>query len=446
LENNEAHEADDFAFDKRLYIIFLIIFTEVLGFSMVMPLIPFLGLSLGLTPIQIGLIISVFSFCQLFASPVTGKLSDRFGRKPLLILSQLSTFAGFLLLGFATTAILLIIARLIDGLLGSNMTVSQAYISDVTEPRHRTRVYGYSSGVFGAGMIFGPFISGVLSRIDYSIPMFLAAAVTLVSIVLVVLLLPETVTEKPEKLSLGFNEIVPVNDAKRFAKAPHVRNSLLMFFIFNSGFFLFIANFSLLAEAQFHVGADQVGFYMAWIGILRVAIQTFLIARILRAMSEGSILKTGIAAMAVSMVTLAFSTDYMFVFVPLIFLAYGTGVGRPILTSKLTNSVTQKETATILGVNNSLTSVAQIVTPIAGGFIIEYLPSQTLPILSALLFSSLLFFVRNHVSFDSEAPYAKTGTESARNPPLETVLPQEKRGFCTRKTTPKTPCPEAFLT
>jgi DHA1 family tetracycline resistance protein-like MFS transporter len=340
----------------------------------------------------------VFSVCQLFASPVTGKLSDRFGRKPLFLLSQLSTFAGFLFLGFATTAILLIVSRLIDGLLGSNMTVSQAYISDITELQHRTRVYGYSSGVFGAGLIFGPFIGGVLSRIDYSVPMFFAAAVTLVSVVLVLLFLPETITEKTEKLSLGFNDIIPLNDVKRFMKAPNIRDILLMLFIYNAAFFLFISNFSLLAEAQFHVGADQVGFYTAWIGIIRVAIQTFLIARILRAMSEGSILKMGVVAMAVSMVLLAFSTDQLFVFVPLIFLAYGSGVSRPILTSTLTNSVTKKETATVLGVNNSLTSVAQIITPIVGGFIIQYLPSQTLPLLSALFFSSLLLFLRNHLT------------------------------------------------
>jgi DHA1 family tetracycline resistance protein-like MFS transporter len=399
LGTTEKHESDDFAFDKRLYIIFLIIFTEVLGFSMVLPLIPFLGLSLGLTPIQIGLIVSVFSFCQLFASPITGKLSDRFGRKPLFILSQLSTLAGFLFLGFATTAILLIVARLIDGLLGSNMTVSQAYISDITEPHHRTKVYGYSSGVFGAGLIFGPFIGGVLSRINYSVPMFFAAAVTLVSIVLILLFLPETITKKAGKLSLRFNDVIPVNDVKSFAKAPNVRNSLFMFFIFNIGFFLFISNFSLLAEAQFHVDADQVGFYMAWIGILRVAIQTFFIARILRALNEGSMLKTGIVSMVVAMVTLALSTDYLFVFVPLIFLAYGTGVSRPILISKLTNSVTQKETATVLGVNNSLMSMAQIITPITGGFIIECLPSQTLPLLSALLISSLILFSRNKIVF-----------------------------------------------
>lgn len=396
MNNNEnQNNPDDFVFDKRLYVIFLIIFTEVLGFSMVLPLVPFLGLSLGLTPIQIGLIISVFSFCQLFASPITGKLSDHFGRKPLFILSQISTFFGFIFLGFATTAILLIVARLIDGLLGSNMTVSQAYISDITEPKHRTRIYGYSSGVFGAGLIFGPLIGGVLSRINYSVPMFFAAAISLVSVALVVFFLPETIIKKTNKISLSFNDIIPVEDVKRFIKTPKVRNILSMFFIYNIAFFLFISNLALLAEAQFHVAADQVSFYMAWIGIIRVIIQTVLIARILRALTENRLLLTGIFFMVISMVTLAFSAEYLFVFVPLIFLAYGTGVSRPILTSQLTTSVTQKETATILGVNNSLNSVAQIITPILGGFIIEYLPSQTLPLLSAIIFASLILFLRN---------------------------------------------------
>ena len=386
---------DKYVFDKRLYVIFIIIFTEVLGFSMVLPLVPFLGLSLGLTPSQIGLIVSVFSICQLFASPITGKLSDHFGRKPLFILSQISTCVGFIFLGFATTAILLIVARLIDGLFGSNMTVSQAYISDITEPKHRTKVYGYSSGVFGAGLIFGPFIGGILSQIDYSIPMFFAAAITVISILLVILFLPETIPKKAEGISLSFNDVIPTNNLRNFARNPKIRNYLLMFFIYNTAFFLFISNVSLLAESQFHVTADQVSFFMVWIGVIRVGIQTVLITRILRILGEKRVLVTGILSMTISMVVLVFSAEYLFVFVPLAFLAYGTGVSRPILTSELTNSVTQKETGTILGVNNSLTSIAQIITPILGGFVVEYLPTQILPLLSAIIFSSLLLFLRN---------------------------------------------------
>ena len=191
---SETSEISKEKLDKRILIIFLIIFTEVLGFSMVAPVIPFLALSLGLNVLQIGLILSIFSFCQFFASPVTGKLSDRYGRKPLLIVSQISTFIGFILLGLANEVWILILARLVDGLLGSNMTVSQAYISDVTEPKNRTKVYGYSSAVFGAGLIFGPLIGGILSTISYSIPMFFAAVVCLVSILLVVIFLPESLT------------------------------------------------------------------------------------------------------------------------------------------------------------------------------------------------------------------------------------------------------------
>ena len=394
-DNQKNDRADDFVFDKRLYIIFLISFTEVLGFSMVLPLIPFLGQELGLTLSQIGLIISVFSICQLFASPITGKLSDHFGRKPLFILSQISTFVGFVFLGFATTVVLLIAARLIDGLLGSNMTVSQAYISDITEPKHRTRVYGYSSGVFDAGLIFGPFIGGILSTINYSVPMFFAAAITLVSITLVILFLPETIPKKTEKISLSLNDVIPVDDVKHFVRNYHIRSRLLMFFIYTMAFFLFISNLSLLGIAQFHATADEVSFYMVWIGVIRVGVQTVLIARILRFFGEKRVLLIGVLSMIISMVTLIFSTEYLFVFVPLVFLAFGTGVGRPILTSRLTNSVTQKETGAILGVNNALTSVAQIIAPIFGGFIIEYLAPQTLPLLSAIIFTLLILFLRN---------------------------------------------------
>jgi DHA1 family tetracycline resistance protein-like MFS transporter len=390
-EKRKANQADDFVFDKRLYVIFMIIFTEIIGFSMVLPLIPFIGLELGLTPIQIGLIVSVFSFCQLFASPITGKLSDHFGRKPLLVLSQLSTLTGFILLGFATTTTLLIAARVIDGLLGSNMTVSQAYISDVTEPKHRTRVYGYSSGVFGAGLIFGPAIGGVLSRINYSVPMFFAAALTLVTVVLI-FFLPETINKKTEKFSLSFNDVIPIKEVKRFVKTTNIRNILILFLVYSIAFFLFINNFALFAESQLHATADQVSFYMVWIGVIRVAIQTVLIAYLLRALGENRLLITGIISMVISMAIIAFSVEYLFVFIPLVFIAYGTGVSRPILTSKLTNCVTQKETATILGVNNSLTSMSQIIAPIIGGFIIQYLPSPILPILSAVIFASASLF------------------------------------------------------
>ena len=375
-------------FNRHLIIIFIIMFTEVLGFSMVLPIIPFLGLSLGLNAFQVGLVMSVFSFSQLFASPVTGKLSDRFGRKPILIVSQTSTLIGFLVLGIADSVWLLVAARLIDGLIGSNMTVSQAYISDVTSPENRTKVYGYSSAVFGAGLIFGPVIGGTLSTINYSIPMLFAAGISLISIILVIIFLPESLSLKKEKFNVTFFDIIPVNEAKRFFKDSNVRKILLLFFIYNFGFMLFISSFALFAKQQIQVTAQEVGFLMAWIGILRVIFQGLLINPLQKKFGEDSALSMGIISMAFTMVILVFTTNYIFAFIPLIFIAFGTGVCRPILTSKLTKSVNKEETGSVLGVNNALSSIGQIITPILGGMIIQYLPSF-LPALSAIFFSIL---------------------------------------------------------
>ncbi len=373
-------------FNRHLIIIFIIMFTEVLGFSMVLPIIPFLGLSLGLNAFQVGLIMSVFSFSQLFASPVTGKLSDRFGRKPILLVSQTSTLIGFLLLGIANSVWLLVAARLIDGLIGSNMTVSQAYISDVTSPQDRTKIYGYSSAVFGAGLIFGPVIGGTLSTINYSIPMFFAAGISLISIILVILFLPESLSLKKKNSKIKFNDIIPFDDVRRFFKDSNVRKVLILFFIYSFGFFLFISSFALFAKKQVQVTAQEVGFLIAWIGILRVIFQSLLINPLQNKFGEDSALSLGIISMVFTMVILVFTADYIFAFIPLIFIAFGTGVCRPILTSKLTKSVNKEETGSVLGVNNALSSIGQIITPILGGALIQYLPSFFLPTLSAIIF------------------------------------------------------------
>ncbi|NHJ22890.1 MAG: MFS transporter [Candidatus Lokiarchaeota archaeon] len=377
-------------FEKRLIIIFIIQFTEVLGFSSVLPIIPFLGLSLGLNALEIGLILSIFSICQLFASPITGKLSDRYGRKPLLVFSQISTFIGFILLGLASNVWILIAARLVDGLLGSNMTVSQAYISDVTNPKYRTKTYGYSSAVFGAGLIFGPVIGGLLLSINFSAPFFFAAGICLLSIILVLILLPESLTRKEEKLEFNFGEIIPVKEAKYFVKSPPIRGLIIVFFVYNFGFMLFINTFPLFVEMQISATPQQVSFYMAWIGVLRVIFQSLLINPILKKISENNTLIIGIFTMIIAMSFLIFSISYWIVFFPLFFLAFGTGVARPILTSKLTKTVKREETGSLLGVNNSLTSIGQIITPILGGIVLQFLPTQILPISSAIIFTLII--------------------------------------------------------
>ncbi|MFW9784494.1 MAG: MFS transporter, partial [Candidatus Heimdallarchaeota archaeon] len=272
----------------RISIILLIMFTETLGFSMVLPVLPFLGLSLGLNVFQVGFISSIFSFCQLFASPIAGKLSDRFGRKPILIFSQTSTFLGFLLLGMTNAVWILVVARLVDGLLGSNMTVSQAYLSDITDPEDRTKIFGYSSAIFGAALIFGPLIGGTLTVFDYSIPMFFAAGVSLISIILVIIFLKESLVSKQDRFSLKFNDVIPVNEAIHFFKSTQIRGLLLTFFIYSFAFMIFISSFALLAQIQLSASSQEIGYYLTWVGILRVVFQSILITPLLKKISEDS--------------------------------------------------------------------------------------------------------------------------------------------------------------
>ncbi|MHA1933433.1 MAG: MFS transporter, partial [Promethearchaeota archaeon] len=388
---SSSNEFQKTPFDKRIYIIFLIMFTEVLGFSIVMPLLPFLGLSLGLNYFQIGLIASIFSICQLFASPITGKISDRFGRKPVLIFSQISTLTGFILLGLASNVWLLIASRLVDGVLGSNYTVSQAYISDVTHPKDRTRVFSYSSAVFGMGMTFGPLIGGLLSSFNYSIPMFVAAGISLISIILVIALLPESLEKRETKLSLRFEDVIPYKEAVLFFRTPRIRGLLLIFFSYSFGFMLFISTIVLFAQVQIGASPQEVSLYFTTVGILRVLFQSLLINPLLKLTGEDKLLGAGILILIATFSFLIFTTSYWIAFIPMALLSFGTGVVRPVLMSKVSKSVKRKDTGSVMGVNNSLSSIAMIITPILGGFFIEYLPSQILPASSTVIF--ILIFV-----------------------------------------------------
>jgi len=211
---------------------------------------------------------------------------------------------------------------------------------------------------------------------------------------LVLLFLPESLTKKEEKLAFKFGDIFPAKETKRFFKTAKIRGILVVFFIYNFGFFLFITTFALFAANQINVTPQEVSFYMAWIGVLRVIFQSALINPLTKKLGENRTTGIGVFVMIFAMAILIFSTSYWIVYLPFFFLAFGTGVVRPILTSKLTKTVKREETGSVLGVNNALTSIGQIIAPILGGFILEFLPTQTLPILSAVIFALIFLMWR----------------------------------------------------
>src|SRR6187549_4279685 len=178
---------------RPLLIIFLTIFVNLVGFGIIIPLLPFYAETFGASPLTIGLLFAVFSACQLVAAPALGDLSDKYGRRPVLIFSLAGTVVSFVMLAMAHSITMLFLARIVDGLSGGNISTARAYVADVTEPKDRARAYGLIGAAFGLGFIFGPALSGVLSKVSYTAPIWAAAGLTLVATAMAWIWLPETV-------------------------------------------------------------------------------------------------------------------------------------------------------------------------------------------------------------------------------------------------------------
>src|SRR6058998_1063639 len=173
-----------------LFPIFLIVLVDVLGLTIIIPVLPFYAESFGATPAVVGLIVATYAFCQLIAGPPLGRLSDRVGRRPVLLVSQMGTFAGFLILAFSRALWMVFLARIIDGLTAGNLTVAQAYISDVTEPENRAKSFGIIGIAFGLGFLVGPAASGYLAQFSHTYPILAAAGLSFTSIMATYFLLP----------------------------------------------------------------------------------------------------------------------------------------------------------------------------------------------------------------------------------------------------------------
>src|SRR5881296_3686038 len=192
---------------RPLVIIFLTIFVNLVGFGIIIPLLPFYAETFGASPVVIGLLFGVFSLCQLVAAPALGDLSDRYGRRPILVFSLAGTVVSFVMLAVAHSLAMLFAARIVDGLSGGNISTARAYVADVTEPKDRAKAYGLIGAAFGLGFIMGPALSGVLAKVSITAPVWAAAAITLVATLMAWLWLPETVHRAAAGTGMPFRNV-----------------------------------------------------------------------------------------------------------------------------------------------------------------------------------------------------------------------------------------------
>jgi DHA1 family tetracycline resistance protein-like MFS transporter len=256
---------------RPLLVIFLTIFVNLVGFGIIIPLLPFYAETFGASPIAIGLLFAVFSLAQLVAAPILGDLSDRYGRRPILILSLAGTAMSFAMLALASSLSMLFFARIVDGLSGGNIATARAYVADVTAPKDRAGAYGLIGAAFGLGFIVGPALSAVLSRVSYTAPIWAAAGITVIAMAMAWAWLPET----SHRVSAGTG--MPFRNLASMLGRPGLRRILLIDFGYWCAFAVFQATFALIAARRFGFDAAQTGGLFAAFAVLGALIQVVLI-------------------------------------------------------------------------------------------------------------------------------------------------------------------------
>jgi DHA1 family tetracycline resistance protein-like MFS transporter len=396
--------------NSRLFTIFLIVFIDLLGFSLILPLLPYYAETFGANAIVVGLLVASYAAAQLIGAPLLGRLSDRYGRRPVLLISVLGTLTGFLLLGFAEPLgrflsgliapksshvfILGVIfmSRILDGLTGGNITVAQAYISDVTDEQNRSKGLGLIGAAFGLGFIIGPAAGGALSRWGYSLPAFVAAAVSFFNFILILFILTESLPADQRELgSIKKRPPFTLKALRLVLKRPKVGPLLYVRFFYGLAFATFQTIFALYAQ-EIGLNLQTTGFVLAYVGILSVVVQGGLIGPLTRRFRENALLISGLWIMTFALLAWAFTYHLWLLLLVLLPLAFSGGVLNTVIQSAITKSVDRQEVGGILGIATSLEAITRVIAPSAGGFLLQSIGKWAPGIFSAILMALSLAF------------------------------------------------------
>jgi len=378
-DSSNSNAAESSGSNRRdLLAIFLIVVVDVLGLTIVIPLLPFYAQSFGATPMDVGFLISLFAICQFVSGPILGGLSDQYGRRPLLILSQIGTLIGFLVLAWAQAYWMILLSRIIDGVTAGNLSIAQAYISDVTEPKDRAKSFALIGIAFGLGFLIGPAFGGLLATHGYQTPIFASAILSLISILASVFFLREPLRRR--SLTDTSERRLSVFDLKVYApffKNETLSKTLLQFFFFSFSFALFTSGFALFAERRLtwdghSYGPKEVGLIFAYSGFLGIFIQGGLVARLVKKFGENKVSQMGFVGASLGYLVLAFTFGLPALLLSATISAFGNGVLRPALTSLISHQADQRQQGLVMGLSQSLNSLAQIVAPLMTGLLIRY--------------------------------------------------------------------------
>jgi DHA1 family tetracycline resistance protein-like MFS transporter len=389
--------------DRRSIPLFLIVFIDLIGFGIVIPiLLLHAEESFGASNLEATGLLTAYSFGLVIAGPVLGRLSDAFGRRPVLIVSQIGTLMGFLILGFANSLFLLYLGRIIDGLSGGNISTAQAYMNDITTEENRARGFGIISTAFGAGFIVGPALGGLVVNLTSSVPslapysqnapFFVAAIFSLTSILGTYFILPESLpAESRSPLGKRQQASTPSIGAFDVLKISKVRVILSFTFITFLAFSLFQSSYPLLARRNLfsndslEVAQRNIGFFLTWVGVINVTMQSFFVGPLVKRFGERALIVYATFGRIVAFLGIALSRNPLLTAVAMMPLSIGNAVSQPSLQSIISRFATKESRGRVLGIFQSTNSITLIFGPIIAGFLLDLeLPAIPPEIITAI--------------------------------------------------------------
>lgn len=360
--------ASDMQRRSSLGVIFLTVLLDLLGFGIVIPILPLYAEKLHATDFQTGILLAIYSVMQLVFSPIWGRLSDRAGRRPVLLISILGSCGSQLGYALAPSFWWLVVARGFAGVCGANITAAQAYIADVTDEKDRAAGMGMLGAAMGLGFIFGPAVGGLLSTRSPNLPFFVAAALAGVNFVSAVVILkePRSAAERTRARTLTWSGLV------RTATTPRLLTLMLLYFVVTFGFANLEATFSLYLERKFGFGRREASYMFVYIGVLIVVVQGGLVRILAARIGERRMIITGTLLMGAGFLLQYRAEALSWLLVAIAVTAVGNGLNTPSLSSLISRAAAGDRQGGVLGVSQSMGALARVVGPLVGTWTLAF--------------------------------------------------------------------------
>ncbi|MCC6756287.1 MAG: MFS transporter [Solirubrobacterales bacterium] len=358
---------------KALSLIFVIVVLDLMGAGILIPVIPYIVREYRTDAATVGWLSTSFSIAQFLASPILGVLSDRYGRRPVLLFSILGTAFGYFLFGVAGSLTVLFIARIIDGATGGNISTAQSYIADITPPEDRAKSFGLIGAAFGLGFIAGPALGGILSHISLQAPAYAAGILALVTCIAGYFVLPESLPAEQRRTNpFTAGDINPFQLVSTGLRRHGLRALMAAIFFINLAFSGLQSNFAVFTMVRFNLGPSDNAILFAFLGVLAAFFQGYLIRRMIPRFGENRLATWGLAISSLGFFLVSGSTLVWMLYAAIAVIALGNSFAVPSLTGLVSKQVSAREQGFFLGVTQSVAAFTRVIGPLWAGFSFDW--------------------------------------------------------------------------